>query len=83
MAMRAIGRCRRRTAGDGADAEENIVIVRRRTWLYRLAGQMFAQLISFDRPVTVSMARSGIRRQVGEPLEIWGRGHKDPVALSK
>jgi hypothetical protein len=51
--------------------------------LYRLAGQMFAQLISFERPVTASMARTGIRRKVGEPLEIWGRGNKDPVPAHK
>ena len=59
------------------------MIVRRRTWLYRLAGQMFAQLISFERPVTASIARNVIRRTVGNPLEIWGRGNKDPVPLHK
>jgi hypothetical protein len=67
----------------GKSREIVIMIVRRRTWLYRLAGQMFAQLISFERPVTASMARSGIRRKVGEPLEIWGRGNKDPVPAHK
>ena len=32
------------------------MIVRRRTWLYRLAGQTFAQMISFKQPVTASIA---------------------------
>jgi hypothetical protein len=59
------------------------MIVRRRTWLYRLAGQMFAQLISFEQPVTASMARNVIRRKVGNPLEIWGRGSKDPLPQHK
>ena len=49
------------------------MIVRRRTWLYRLAGQMFAQAIAFERPVTAAAARNMIRRTVGKPLELWGR----------
>ncbi|MBL8488860.1 MAG: hypothetical protein JNK22_17475 [Rhodocyclaceae bacterium] len=49
------------------------MIVRRRTWLYRLAGQMFAQSIAFEKPVTAAAARDFIRRTVGKPLELWGR----------
>lgn len=49
------------------------MIVRRRTWLYRLAGQMYAQAIAFEKPVTAAAARSLIRRTIGRPLELWGR----------
>lgn len=49
------------------------MVIRRRTWFYRLAGQMYAQLISFDRPVTSTSARNALRRSVGNPLELWGR----------
>lgn len=50
------------------------MIVRRRIWLYRLAGQQFAQSITFATPVTASRARDALRRSVGMPLELWGRG---------
>lgn len=53
------------------------MIVRRRTWLYRLAGQQFAQSISFEHPVTASMVRIALRRTVGMPLELWGRNSSD------
>jgi hypothetical protein len=49
------------------------LIARRRTWLYRLPGQQFAQTVSFDRRVTAAKAREFLRRNVGEPLELWGR----------
>ena len=49
------------------------MIVKRRTWLYRLTGQTFAQLISFSEPVTATTAREVLRRSVGEPLDLWGR----------
>jgi hypothetical protein len=52
---------------------ENLMIVRRRTWLYRLNGQLLAQPISFAQPVTASMARNFLRRYVGIPLDLWGR----------
>lgn len=55
------------------------MIVRRRTWLYRLAGQTFAQTISFEKPVTAAMARSLLQRTVGRPLELWGRKLDDPT----
>ena len=53
------------------------MIVRRRTWFYRLAGQMYAQLVSFDRPHTSASARMALRRSVGNPAEIWGRNKND------
>ncbi len=49
------------------------MIVRRRTWFYRLAGQSFAQSITFKNAVTAPMVREALRRTVGAPLEIWGR----------
>lgn len=48
------------------------MIVRRRTWLYRLAGQRFVQSISFDFPVTAARVRDALRHSVGIPVELWG-----------
>ncbi|MBV6474982.1 MAG: hypothetical protein MOGDAGHF_00494 [Rhodocyclaceae bacterium] len=59
------------------------MIVRRRTWLYRLAGQTFAQLISFKKPVTASMARAELRRTVGNPSDIWGRSKSDVLSFHR
>lgn len=59
------------------------MIIRRRTWLYRLTGQMYAQLISFDKPVTAAMARNVLRRKVGAPLELWGRGKNDLIPIHR
>ena len=56
---------------------EQVMVVRRRTWFYRLAGQMYAQLVSFDRPVTSSRARMALQHSVGKPLELWGRNKYD------
>jgi hypothetical protein len=53
------------------------MIVRRRTWLYRLKGQLFAQTVAFNQPVTAAGARELLRRTVGAPLELWGRGNDD------
>lgn len=53
------------------------MIVRRRTWMYRLAGQLLAQSISFDRPVTASKVRSALRLSVGLPVELWGCSSSD------
>lgn len=48
------------------------MIVHRRVWFYRLAGQSFAQTISFELPVTAVQARKALRRTFGSaPLEIW------------
>ena len=59
------------------------MIIRRRTWFYRLAGQMFAQTVSFASPVTAAMARSLLIRSVGKPLELWGRQREEPVPGSQ
>ncbi len=49
------------------------MIVRRRTWTYRLSGQDFARTISFDMPLTAQKARESLIRTFGTaPLEIWG-----------
>jgi len=53
------------------------MIVRRRTWLYRLAGQRYAQTVSFKNRVTASGARVFLRRTVGDPLELWARSAND------
>ncbi|MEW6166015.1 MAG: hypothetical protein AB1642_13220 [Pseudomonadota bacterium] len=53
---------------------EDIMIVHRRTWYYRLAGQKFAHAVSFKIPMTASMARDALRRTLGQvPQELWGR----------
>jgi hypothetical protein len=59
------------------------MIVRRRTWLYRLAGQSIVQSISFEHPVTASMVRDALRRSVGIPQELWGRDRSDLLSLYK
>ena len=59
------------------------MVVRRRTWFYRLAGQMYAQLVSFDRPLTAISARNALRRSVGNPLELWGRNKSDVVQAGR
>ncbi len=46
------------------------MIVRRRTWLHRLAGQCFPQTISFADRVTAAMARLHPRSTGGNPLEL-------------
>ena len=53
------------------------VIVRRRNWLYRMAGQKFVQSISFEHPITAAQVRNFLRASVGVPLEIWGRSSAD------
>lgn len=58
------------------------MIVRRRTWLYRLEGQRYPQSVSFDDRVTAAKARSFLRRTVGNPLELWGRNENDVKPIS-
>jgi hypothetical protein len=53
------------------------MIVRRRTWLYRLAGQQYAQTVSFEDRVTAAAARIFLRHTVGNPLELWARSVTD------
>lgn len=57
------------------------MIVRRRSWLYRLAGQRFVHSISFALPVTAARVRDALRQSVGTPLEIWARAGSDPLVL--
>lgn len=52
---------------------EQIMIIRRRTWFYRLAGEHFAHAITFKLPVTATKVRDALRKSVGTPLELWGR----------
>lgn len=59
------------------------MIVRRRTWLYRLEGQSFAEVISFEQPVTASQARDILRKSVGFPVDLWARNNTDVVSQSK
>lgn len=48
------------------------MIVHRRTWFYRLAGQTFAQAISFKVPLTAHQVREEVRRLLHvTPLEVW------------
>jgi hypothetical protein len=53
------------------------MIVRRRTWLYRLPGQCFVRSISFKIPLTVAQVKAALRHTVGMPEEIWGRSMRD------
>jgi hypothetical protein len=51
---------------------EIAMIVHRRTWFYRLAGQNFAQTISFRLPVTAQKVRQALQQKFGsKPLELW------------
>lgn len=51
------------------------MIAHRRTWFYRLAGQKFAQSITFRVPLTATQVRTELKRAFGMPiLEIWARG---------
>jgi hypothetical protein len=49
------------------------MIVRRRTWFYRLAGQQFAKAVTFAIPLTATRAKEVLSRSVGVPIELWGR----------
>lgn len=49
------------------------MIVRRRTWFYRLAGQQFAHAITFKVPLTAAKVREVLGKTVGIPMELWGR----------
>jgi hypothetical protein len=54
------------------------MIVRRRTWLYRLPGERTIHSISFKIPLTTAQAKEALRRLVGAPTELWGRSLDDP-----
>jgi hypothetical protein len=53
------------------------MIVRRRTWLYRLPGERAIHSICFKLPMTTAQAREALRRSVGMPTELWGRTLED------
>lgn len=48
------------------------MIAHRRTWFYRLAGQRFAQEITFKIPLTAKKVRKELHRTFGPSLlELW------------
>lgn len=49
------------------------MIIRRRTWFYRLAGEHFAHAVTFNIPMTARKVREALRHTVGIPIELWGR----------
>lgn len=49
------------------------MIVKRRTWFYRLSGQRFAQAITFKLPVTAAKVREVLQAKVGGTIELWDR----------
>ena len=49
------------------------MLVRRRTWFYRLAGQHFAHAVTFRIPLTAAKVKEALRRNIGVPIELWGR----------
>lgn len=50
------------------------MIAHRRTWYYRLAGQSFAQPISFKVPISARKAKALLGQLLGVvPVEVWGR----------
>lgn len=52
---------------------KKIMVVRRRTWFYRLAGQNFAHAVTFRIPMTAAKVKEALRRTTGMPIELWGR----------
>ncbi|MBL8482158.1 MAG: hypothetical protein JNJ60_08190 [Rhodocyclaceae bacterium] len=59
------------------------MIVRRRTWAYRLAGQKYAHMAVFEQPVTAARARVLLCRKVGPLAELWARDSKDMAGTLK
>jgi hypothetical protein len=49
------------------------MIIRRRTWFYRLAGENFAHAITFKNPITAAKVKEALARSIGMPIELWGR----------
>lgn len=55
--------------------KEDIMLVRRRTWFYRLAGEKFAHAITFKMPLTSARAKAALLKAIGKPAaEIWAHG---------
>lgn len=59
------------------------MMVRRRTWLYRLAGQCFAQTISFADRVSAAVVRRHLRSTVSDPLQLRARSEHDVRSLRR
>lgn len=59
------------------------MIIRRRTWMYRMPGHRGIQSISFKVPVTASQVRETLRRSVGLPSELWGRSADDLLMIER
>jgi hypothetical protein len=59
------------------------MIVRRRTWLYRLAGQRSVHAITFSNPITASKVKEVLRNSVGDPMELWGRTSIDILSSGR
>lgn len=57
--------------------QRQIMIVRRRTWLYRLHGERDIRSVAFKVPLTASQAKEALRRSVGMPEELWARSVED------
>jgi hypothetical protein len=55
--------------------QEDIMLVRRRTWFYRLAGEQFAHAITFKLPLTSARAKEALLKAIGKPAaELWVHG---------
>jgi hypothetical protein len=55
--------------------KEDIMLVRRRTWFYRLAGERFAHAITFQMPLTSARAKAALLKAIGKPAaELWAHG---------
>lgn len=51
------------------------MLVRRRTWFYRLAGERFAHAITFKMPLTSARAKEALLKAIGKPpAELWVHG---------
>lgn len=51
------------------------MLVRRRTWFYRLAGEQFAHAITFKLPLTAARAKEALLKALGRPAaELWAHG---------
>jgi len=64
-------------AGGFTTIRKWIMIVHRRTWLYRLLGEREVRSVTFKLPLTSAQARQALRQSVGEPVELWGRSPGD------
>lgn len=55
------------------------MLIRRRNWLYRLAGQQHVHSVSFKTPMTASQVKKALQQTVGVPEELWGRSQAEPL----